>query len=108
MIVTTAFTLLVLGHGPGEILHETHIYVKPGLEHAVVTGKGTGFLLDREESTLCAFDFEKRVLREVASKGRGPGQLERPSSVTAVGNRLIVRDRGTYHLFSLEGVYQKR
>ncbi len=68
--------------------HSGHIYVLDGGNHCVQV-----------------FDPYGEYIRTVGRKGQGPGELERPTALTILGQRLLVSDRTLQRLatWTLEG-----
>jgi len=67
--------------------------------------KGRVFMVDQQQGRLLTFDGDRA--RPVATKGRGPGELERPGWLAVVGDKLYVKDFGRVHVFDGDGRFQE-
>jgi len=107
--VTGLFALLaVLGSNGLEILDNTGIFTRPDSETIVMVGPDRGFWIDRDGSRLLAFDFDDRTTRAVAARGKGPGDIERPTWIGVIGGRVMVLDRNGFQAFDPDGSFLER
>jgi len=81
------------------VLKGTEIHDGLGTRSLVVV-EDRIFMLD-PGGRLLTFDGDRA--RQIAGKGEGPGELDRPTEVTLLDERLYIRDRGKIHEFDTRG-----
>lgn len=73
---------------------------------AVAVGKDERILiLDNREAHVKVFDKDGHYLMTIGSPGQGPGELNRPRSISLNQKELMVHEAGRFSFFTLEGEF---
>ena len=66
---------------------------------------GNIYVLDAGNHCVKVYDAAGRHLRTLGREGQGPGELERPRSITVAGDRLVARDLSEMSVWTLDGTH---
>ncbi len=66
---------------------------------------GNIYVLDAGNHCVKVYDAEGRHLRTLGREGQGPGELQRPRSVTVAAERLVARDLSEMSVWTLDGAH---
>ena len=74
---------------------------------SAIAGDGTVFYFDDKSSSVKAFNSEGEFLFSFGRKGEGPGEFKMVWDMTVMGDKLVVCDLQSYHLFDGRGQFIK-
>jgi len=86
------------------LLEGTEIYQPLGLLSLVVV-EDRAFMVDHHGGRLLTFDGDQA--RVVMRKGEGPGELNRPSWIALLGDRIYLKDFGKVHVLDTQGPFRE-
>jgi len=76
------------------------------IQHIAVSGNEKIYVLDYKESHIKVFDNDGKYLMTIGRPGQGPGELNRPRSISLNQNELMVQELGRrFSFFSLGGKF---
>ncbi len=98
---------LLLG-GVDEFNLEASFYNQILKDHFLVTEFGNLFILDPDAKTVSLFNQKGKLVKVISRRGKGPGEILYPNSISFIHNSLILYEPNVASIFDQEGNFIKR